>query len=284
MHLTPVVSVDNMRQSDSKTIADGVSSAELMRRAAQGIFEAAQFVGKIAIVCGSGNNGGDGYALACILLEHGFTPTIFRVSEKFSKDGMFYYHTAMSRGAEEGNINAPSPLTGFDIVVDCLLGTGFSGEVSGTYRHAIEEINACSAFVISADINSGLNGDTGVAEIAVNSDLTVSIGALKTGMFLNDAPYYIDKLRNTDIGIALGKEEYHLMDFEHLHMFEGYGSLVLTFDEFFEKFGYDPKSCNIAEKASEMSNAEKVTIVIKSEHSAIVADLKYTYFCADYLV
>ena len=156
--------------------------------------------------------------------------------------------------------------------------------MSGAYLRAIDEINACTAFVISADINSGLNGDTGVAQTAVKSDLTVSIGAFKTGMFLNDAPNYIDKLRNADIGIAPVRREHFLIDFDTLPLFEGYGSLVLWFDELPEKFGYDPKTCNITEKAAEMSEAEKVTIVIKSEHSAIVADVKYTYFCADYVI
>ncbi len=99
MTLPNVVTVQNMRDSDAQTIASGVTSAELMYRAALGLFQAVRFVGKIAIVCGSGNNGGDGYALACVLLENGITPTIFRVNEKFSKDGLFYYQTAMSKGA-----------------------------------------------------------------------------------------------------------------------------------------------------------------------------------------
>ena len=182
MTLPNVVTVQNMRDSDAQTIASGVTSAELMYRAALGLFQAVRFVGKIAIVCGSGNNGGDGYALACVLLENGITPTIFRVNEKFSKDGLFYYQTAMSKGAEEGDLRVPAPFTGYDIVVDCLLGTGFSGEVRGEMRTAIELINACSAYIISADINSGINGDTGEAAIAVNSDLTVSIGSFKVAL------------------------------------------------------------------------------------------------------
>ena len=283
MNLIPVISVENMRQSDAKTIADGVASKVLMRRAAEGIFNAAQFRGRVGIVCGSGNNGGDGYALACVLLEHGITPTIFRVSEKFSADGMYYYHSAMSLGAEEGNINAPSPLTGFDIVVDCLLGTGFSGEVSGAYLRAIDEINACTAFVISADINSGLNGDTGVAQTAVKSDLTVSIGAFKTGMFLNDAPNYIDKLRNADIGIAPVRREHFLIDFDTLPLFEGYGSEVLSPEEFYERTGFAPEECDVPRVLAELSAEERKPYVVKTERSAVIADIRFVYFCADYV-
>ena len=281
--LPQVVTVQNMRESDARTIESGVTSAELMYRAAQGIFQAVRFVGRVAIVCGSGNNGGDGYALACILLENGLTPTIFRVSEKFSRDGLFYYHTAMQKGAEEGNISVPAPFSGYDIVVDCLLGTGFKGEVGGAMQRAIEEINSCPAYIISADINSGINGDTGEAEIAVSSDLTVSIGAYKTGMFLNDAPYFIEKLKNVDIGIELVRQEYHLMDWEQLHMFEGYNSAVMTEDEFREKFDHGDGEFDLPDRAARLSNETGKVIVVKSEHAAVVADMHFLYFSADYI-
>ena len=284
MTLPQVVTVENMRESDAKTIAESVTSAELMYRAATGIYQAVKFTGKVAIVCGSGNNGGDGYALACILLENGITPTIFRVTEKFSKDGLFYYHTAISKGAEEGNISVFAPFTGYDIVVDCLLGTGFSGEVSGAMKYAIEQINACPAYIISADINSGINGDTGEADIAVNSDLTVSIGALKVGMFLGDAPYYIDKLKNVDIGIDIVRSEYYLMDWEQLHMFEGYNAVVMSMEAFKERFEAGGEPLDVADKAARLSNELKKIIVVKTAHSAVVADFKYVYFCADYVI
>lgn len=232
MEFVQVVSVENMRKSDARTIAEHTPSAELMYRAAQGIFNSAKFVGRVAIVCGKGNNGGDGYALACVLCKNGFTPTIFRASDGFSKDGLYYYKTAMSLGAEEMPMSQAAAFTGFDIVVDCLLGTGFSGELKGEMLEAVEQINMTNAYVISADINSGINGDTGVCSTAVNSDLTVSIGSFKTGLFLNDAPYYIGSVTNCDIGISLIENEYKLIDYSLLHMFEGYGSLVMTAEEF----------------------------------------------------
>ena len=283
MTLPKVVTVQNMRESDAATIAKSVTSAQLMYRAALGIYNAVRFVGKVAIVCGSGNNGGDGYALACILLDNGITPTIFRVNEKFSKDGLFYYQTAVSKGAEEGNLSVPAPFSGYDIVVGCLLGTGFSGEVRGEMQAAIELINGCTAYVISADINSGVNGDTGEAAIAVNSDLTVSIGSFKTGMFLGDAPYYIDKLKNVDIGIEILRDEYYYMDWEHLHMFEGYGAIVLTMEEFCERFKHDD-DFDVADRAARLSHEAGKPVVVKTDHSAVIADLHFLYFSADYVV
>ena len=189
-----------MRESDAYTIANLVPSKELMYRAAMGIFNAAKWHGNIAIVCGSGNNAGDGYALSCILADNGIKSTLIRVSDKFSEDGKYYYDMAMSKGVCD---SADLDLSEFDIVVDCLLGTGFSGEPRGNYASAINAINQSGAYVVSADINSGMNGDTGESVLAVKSDLTVSIGYYKTGMFLGNAPTLIGHLVNVDIGIVL---------------------------------------------------------------------------------
>ena len=194
------ISVARMRESDAYTIANLVPSKELMYRAAMGIFNAAKWHGNIAIVCGSGNNAGDGYALSCILADNGIKSTLIRVSDKFSEDGKYYYDMAMSKGVCD---SADLDLSEFDIVVDCLLGTGFSGEPRGNYASAINAINQSGAYVVSADINSGMNGDTGESVLAVKSDLTVSIGYYKTGMFLGNAPTLIGHLVNVDIGIVL---------------------------------------------------------------------------------
>lgn len=201
---TSAISVAKMRESDAYTIANLVPSLTLMHRAAMGIYQAADWQGKrIAIVTGSGNNGGDGYALAGILADNGIFPTLVRVSEKFSEDGKYYYDIAIQKGVFDSHFTAETDISAYDIVVDCILGTGFSGEPRGTIADAIRAINASGAYVISADINSGLNGDTGEAVLAVKSDRTVSIGYYKTGMFLADAPALIGDLVNADIGIVL---------------------------------------------------------------------------------
>ena len=282
MNLPKVVSVRNMRESDAAAIAGGIPSKELMLRAARGIFEALTFVGRVAIVAGPGNNGGDGYALACVLLENNITPVIFRAGGRFSEDGLYYYEKAIGMGCEEESLSAVTDLNGYDIIVDCLLGTGFMGEVRGDLREAIDKINSSGAFIVSADINSGLNGDTGLGENAVHSDLTVSIGSYKTGMFLGDAPGLIDKLRNADIGIEILRDEYYFLDSSMLYMFEGYNSLSLSFEDFYEKTGLSPDSAGFADALLELSRAESRPVVVKSGSSAAVGDLNYIYFCAEY--
>ena len=204
--MIPCISVENMRQSDAYTIANFVPSLELMYRAAYGVFKACNWEGSTAIVVGSGNNGGDGFALAWILKEKGFDCTVFTVSQRLSDDSAHYADKAKEAGVPIQPFDTHC-LDGFTTVVDCLLGTGFSGSVRGNYREAIEAINASSARVISVDINSGMNGDTGEAELAVRSDLTVTIGYVKNGLVTENAGQYMKRLVCTDIGIILAREE-----------------------------------------------------------------------------
>ena len=207
------ISVENMRLSDAYTIENLVPSLELMYRAAYGVFQAVNWSGRTAIVAGSGNNGGDGFALAWILRQHGFDCTVFRVSQRLSGDSAYYAEKAAGAGVPILDFE-PGCLAGFDHVVDCLLGTGFSGPVRENYKVAIEAINRSGAHVISVDINSGMNGDSGVGECIVKSDLTVTIGYVKTGLVTENAGKYMNRLVCVDIGIVLVREERKLSDRE----------------------------------------------------------------------
>ena len=205
---TPIISVDQMRKSDAYTIEHFVSGRELMYRAAMGVYES--YDGwqnkKVAIVCGGGNNGGDGYALAGILKKKGMNPVVYKVSEKMSPDGEYYHDIAVESGIDIEVFGENTSLEKYHVIVDCILGTGFTGEVRGMARKAIDQINKSEAYVISVDINSGMNGDTGEASTAVKSNLTVSIGYLKTGLVSENAKNYIERLTNADIGIVLVNE------------------------------------------------------------------------------
>ena len=204
--MIPCISVETMRRSDEYTIANLVPSLELMHRAAYGVFLSHSWEGRTAVVAGSGNNGGDGFALACILKEKGFDCCVFTLSTRLSADSAHYAAEAERLGVSVTAFE-PGCLRGFDTVVDCLLGTGFQGGVRENYRCAIDEINASHSFVLSVDINSGMNGDTGLSEIAVRSDLTVTIGYVKQGLVTEHAGLYMKKLVCADIGIVLVKDE-----------------------------------------------------------------------------
>lgn len=211
-----ILSVDNMRKSDSYTIKNNIPSSSLMHNAAYGIYKNLPLNNynepKILIVCGTGNNAGDGYALAEILLKNGHRVAILLIEERFSPDGKYYFDRCVELGVECSAYSGSLPTS--DIIVDCIFGTGFRGEPIEAYKEIIEKINDSSAYVVSADINSGLNGDSGLGSCVVKSDLTVSIGSYKSGHFLNMAKDKISSLVNEDIGILPLDKPYYLFELE----------------------------------------------------------------------
>ena len=202
------VSVRNMRFSDQQTIVKGMSGRELIRRAARGIYDTIEWSGKIAILCGSGNNGADGYALSILLKENGYDVSVYTVTKRMHEDCFYFAEEAKRKGLIIQNYeNDRNSLTEYDMIVDCLLGTGFTGELRENYRQAIEEINRTSSYVVSVDINSGMNGDSGKGDFIVKSDLTVTIEFVKNGMAEPSAEEYIGRLVCVKIGIELSEQE-----------------------------------------------------------------------------
>lgn len=192
-----VLSNGQMRAADRYTIETlKIPSETLMRAAGEAIAdEVIRICAKksVLVVCGTGNNGGDGFVCAQKLQKCGVNVSVFALSGKLSEDcarERLNYGGAYSDG-----------ICG-DIIVDCIFGTGLSREVSGEYAQIIEKINSSGAFVISADIPSGLNGDNGrIMGCAVKADVTVCIAELKLGHVLSDGPDFCGKIKIADIGI-----------------------------------------------------------------------------------
>ena len=207
-----ILSVDNMRRSDAQTIAGGIPGRELMFRAGKGIFDRVDWKPPVAIVCGSGNNAGDGFVIAKLLHDAGIACEIILLSEKASEDGAYYLGLCRDAGVPVLTWDSTLSLQKYGTVADCIFGTGFRGAVQGTAREAIEAINASGAFVVSADINSGLNGDSGMAECCVRSDITFAIGGWKPGHFLNMAKDVMKEKTNLDIGIEPVDRTYALAE------------------------------------------------------------------------
>ena len=123
-----------------------------------------------------------------------------RHNDSFSEDGKFFFDKCVAKGipvVTEGDYGKYNP------ILDCIFGTGFKGEVREPAKSAIESINASDVYVVCADINSGLNGDTGLGDLYVISDLTVSIGTYKYGHFLGHAKTAMKNKVNCDIGIKI---------------------------------------------------------------------------------
>lgn len=202
-----VFTVAQMRAADFYTINElKIPSQTLMCRAGIAVANEVAAIadninaGKILVVCGTGNNGGDGYVCAALLKKRGYNVAVYAMEGNLSSD------CAREKAAYSGGYTEE---TSADIIVDCLFGTGLCRAVSGKYAETIDKINRSGAYIISADIPSGLNGDNGLVEsCAVKADITVAIAEYKTGYFLNDGPDYCGKIIKKDIGITCPEENY----------------------------------------------------------------------------
>jgi yjeF C-terminal region, hydroxyethylthiazole kinase-related/yjeF N-terminal region len=163
---------------------------------------------RIAVVCGTGNNGGDGYVLARLARAAESQVELFQVGdpERLKGDAL---HAAEAYAKVGGHRQAFSQdsLGHPEVVVDALFGTGLEREVTGIWRQAIEAINACGrhacgAQVLAIDVPSGLHSDTGMPlGEAAYADVTVSFIGLKVGMFTGRGPDYCGTIVFDDLQV-----------------------------------------------------------------------------------
>ena len=212
-----ILTCGEMKELDSQTIEKiGVPSAVLMERAALSVYEeiVSRFSeGAVLCVCGSGNNGGDGVAVARLLYHSGFNVAIYMAG-----DPAHYTEETARQVKIAQNYGIPF-VKGiedeYDIIVDALFGVGLSREVRGKYADLIEDINCETAFKVAIDIPSGINGDTGqVMGIAVKCDLTVTFAYRKAGHLLYPGRVYCGETVCADIGIYASSSLPYTTSFE----------------------------------------------------------------------
>ncbi|MBQ7923675.1 MAG: NAD(P)H-hydrate dehydratase [Clostridia bacterium] len=214
--MTKILTGLQMRGADEYTTRVlGGASQTLMERAGNALAKKAVEMtknGRVLCVCGGGNNGGDGFICARLLKNAGYETDVVCVANRFSPDCQVALDKFRSAG---GVTERDFPSNDYALVIDCLLGTGFKGELSEVYKNAIGKINGykkAGAKVLSADIPSGVNGDNGeVGAIAVLADATVCMGEYKSGVFLGDGVDYAGEIVRADIGISLPEESYALL-------------------------------------------------------------------------
>ena len=113
-----VISVDNMRKSDKYTIDNITPSLELMNRAGISVYNSLKWSGKTAIVCGTGNNGGDGYVLALEMQKNNLDPEIILIKDKFSPDGEYYFNKCKEQNIPYLIYNESVNFDDYDYIVD----------------------------------------------------------------------------------------------------------------------------------------------------------------------
>src|SRR5262245_40075419 len=205
-----------MRAADEAAIRAGTPSEVLMENAADALCAELRRAHpgwkRVAVLCGPGNNGGDGLAASRILALAGVAPSVFTL--KNPNDYTGDPEVNLSRARSVGI--TPTPLTdarGFaalsralaecDGVVDALFGTGLSRALSGSARRAVLRVNATGKAVVAADVPSGLSADTGaIPGPAIRAERTVAFGAPKPCHLLPPANGYCGRLAVAAIGIS----------------------------------------------------------------------------------
>ncbi len=230
-----VLTGKQMQRCDKKTIEQfGVPSLVLMERAAlscvdellllslgkgksSNVFTVEKCLDKglpvnILVVCGNGNNGGDGVAIARILAERGISSQMFfpgkaiSPESKLSHDCATQVSIAKAYGVEEVDretVYYHLEKQQYDVIVDAMFGVGLSRELDKSYQQIISRINRSGAKVLAVDIPSGIHADTGkVMGMAVQADVTVTFGFYKRGHLLFPGREYSKVCKVKDIGIT----------------------------------------------------------------------------------
>ena len=206
--LNPLYDADGMRAVDRWAIEEmGVPSLELMESAGGAVAEAVAALapdGPVRVVCGKGNNAGDGLVAARRLAEMGFEVEALLLwpAEELSGDGK----ANLGRFEAEHVAGELAPrLAGSGAVVDAIFGTGFSGAPREPALAAIGAIRGCAAPVVACDIASGVDASSGeVVGAAVEADLTVGFHAAKLGHLIAPGKWHTGELRVAPIGIPEG--------------------------------------------------------------------------------
>lgn len=219
-----VVTSQEMRAIDRAAIEGlGIPGLVLMENAGRGVFiHLTDFTDGVEglralVVCGKGNNGGDGFVVARHLANHGADVRIALLGKTSEVQGDAQVNMAVAKGMglpiveileEEGLALLTDSLLEADVVVDAVFGTGFSGKAEGLYASVIDRMNSSDSPIIAIDCPSGLNVDTGRPEGAcVEADLTVTMALLKRGHLLYPGADLCGEVAVVDIGIPLSLVE-----------------------------------------------------------------------------
>ncbi len=207
-----VATAEQMREIDRRAAEEfGISTAELMERAGMAVALSADRLlresggTRVLVLCGRGNNGGDGFVAGRLLHNKGYGVEIWLAGEQRALRGDAEYNCRRAKLAGvpvREILQVPEHFPPCDLLIDALLGTGLREEVRGVPAELIDRINQSSLPVLSVDIPSGLDSDTGRPRgRAVRAQETVTFGLPKVGMVIYPGVEYVGRLRIDDIGL-----------------------------------------------------------------------------------
>ncbi|MCR5108673.1 MAG: NAD(P)H-hydrate dehydratase [Lachnospiraceae bacterium] len=207
-----ILNKEQMQALDSATIRDHkVPSVILMERAGLSVVSSIEKMGypssEILVLCGCGNNGGDGFCIARLYAEKGKNVSVFIYgnTDNLSEASRIQYETCLSYGVKTAR---EADLNGKELIIDALFGIGLNRELREDIKKVIRSVNKYRASydnvrVVSVDIASGVFADTGaVKDTAIKADMTVTFAHKKTGQLIYPGAEYTGILKCTDIGIT----------------------------------------------------------------------------------
>jgi hydroxyethylthiazole kinase-like uncharacterized protein yjeF len=213
-----VLNTAQMREADRLTIDEiGLPSVVLMENAGRQVVAAIEAAyeeclsGRVAVLCGRGNNGGDGFVVARTLRDRGVPVVVFvlgplpeiRGDARLNLDILAHLGTAVVEiaDAQTWELHA-SEIAACSLIVDAIVGTGFRDRLTGLFETVVADVNALDIPVVAIDLPSGLNADTpDVDGLAVDAAMTVALGALKLPLILPPGEAYAGEIVLASIGI-----------------------------------------------------------------------------------
>lgn len=216
--MIPLFSVSQIREADNYAINNlGIPGIVLMENASVSIFSIVKekyLPDKnypVGFVCGKGNNGGDGFAVARHFINDGFRVKVVHMGneDEMTGDALTNFkilsklidNKSGSVLRKYKSLNDIRYLKDSSMLFDALLGTGTKGNLRSTYLEIVNELNKINTNRIAIDIPTGLDADTGFGEAIFNADLTVSLAELKRGLFFGNGAVFSGEIRKGYIGV-----------------------------------------------------------------------------------
>jgi len=211
-NINNILTAAGMKRVDQIAIDDNIDTGySYMRAAGRKIFETALAMldknKKAAVICGKGNNGGDGYVAARLLRETGINVDCFSLCETSDLSGeallAFKDYIEIKNDIVRiitSNKNLPD-FNDYDLIIDALLGIGASGEPRGLYADVIKAVNDSGTYILAVDTPSGLDCDSGkCTSVCIKADCTVAAGFFKLGQFFYPGRANVGELQIADLG------------------------------------------------------------------------------------
>ena len=218
--MIPLFSTKQVRETDEYAINElKIPSIVLMENASLEIYkyteiarDANNYPKRIAILCGKGNNGGDGYAAARHFYNEGYEVAVIKIGDEdeMSPDCKINYNILKKISSDDKTIVIKdykskkdlNKINDFPLIADAMLGSGIEGELREPYKSIVDEVNKLDSFKVAIDIPTGLSADKGFASNSFNADLTITLGELKKGLFISSGSVYSGEIKKGNIGVS----------------------------------------------------------------------------------